>query len=394
MTDEPRHKLAYYSSIPCEPTFGGPLQIYRHFRERKDFDLIDLNVARENLWSDWIGERVASSSIFQRLSNTRLYPWFLSRAYTTRLRRESEILAARIQASGAQAVVTVAYGRRCYVARNAAQLLGLPLITFYHDWWPDLVHAKTPRTHAFMDQQFRALAGESDLIFPVSNALLEELGGHSNAPILPPIPATRAPMGRAKVEGRESREKRRLVYAGTLQGPYGKMVRELAFALLQAMDSKWELKAYGPANDWPPNEKEQLIQAGVYGGMLQQGEELDNALAGADALLVVMNFESNDRRRVRTSFPSKFLDYLSYSKPIMVWGPEECAATEWTMTHRLGPVFTTPDASGVSSSLNGEGIAMSAWNGWTKHCEMLAAEFTADSIHASLVSAFTDVLSS
>lgn len=37
-------RLAYYSTIPCEPTSGGPLQFYRHFRERDDYFFADLGV--------------------------------------------------------------------------------------------------------------------------------------------------------------------------------------------------------------------------------------------------------------------------------------------------------------------------------------------------------------
>jgi glycosyltransferase involved in cell wall biosynthesis len=379
-------RLAYYSTIPCEPTFGGPLQIHRHFRERDDFVFMDLNAPEQEPWDGWIPGWVARHPIFLRLCRTRLYPWFIYWSNHGNLRKQGRRLGKEIMVLKADALVTVAYGRRCHVCRIAAKMAKVPLVTFFHDWWPDLVMCKTPKTLALMDRQFRSLARESTLVLAVSQPLLDELGGPSRALVLPPIPSVVS--FRLSVEATPRREPRILVYAGTLQGPYGKMVRELGFALLESDNHPWELRAYGPAGDWPADERRILEEAAIYQGYQSNLSERQKVMAKADAFLCVMNFDAADERRVRTSFPSKLLDYLPYRKPILVWGPEKCAATEWASTHRLGPVFTNADATGVSRSLNGEELSVNLWKGWRKNCAALAEALTADSIHTSLVNAF------
>jgi hypothetical protein len=352
MTDGTKTKLAYYSSIPCEATFGGPLQIYRHFREHNDFEFIDLNQPNMDTWTEWLGSDMANSKVFKRLANTRFHPYLVSRSASTLLGRETRRVATLATEAGAEAMVTVAYGRRCYVARNVAKRLGIPLITFYHDWWPDLVYSKTPGTLQFMDDQFRKLAQDSDLVLSVSTQLLEELGCSSRGVVLPPIPAKCAldePLARQPVAERHGKL---LVYAGTLQGPYGAMVRELGMAILAQPDAGWTLRAYGPATDWSVEEREHLTLNGVYGGVLAQGQDLQAALEAADALLVVMDFETENRRRVKTSFPSKILDYAQIGKPIVAWGPEDCFASLFTVEQQLGHCWTKPTANGLIRDLN------------------------------------------
>lgn len=121
--------LAYYSSIPCEPTFGGPLQIYRHFRERTDFEFIDLNPQYRDPWDDWLPKTIVESRVFKRLCRTRLFPWITYASVHTLLRRQAREVAKKVKETGASALVTVAYRRRFYVARLSAQMANVPLIT-------------------------------------------------------------------------------------------------------------------------------------------------------------------------------------------------------------------------------------------------------------------------
>jgi hypothetical protein len=379
-------RLAFYSSIPCAPTFGGPLQIHRHFRERDDFEFIDLNPKDAEPWDGWLPKWVVTNRVFKRLCRTRLYPWIIYSSYHTLLGKQAREVARKIKENKADALVTVAYGRRCHVCRTAARLAKVPLITFYHDWWPDLVFGKTPRTLAWLDREFRRLAMESDLILPVSQALFDELGGHPNAVVLPPIPAN-LPQTTTTGATADARTKHRLVYAGTLQGPYGTMVRQLAFALLESFETDWELKAYGLANDWPRHEMLKLTEAGVYGGLLEQGDQLNNALSNADALLVVMNFEPEDERRVRTSFPSKLLDYVPFTKPIFVWGPANCAACQWAAHYNLGNQITNPNTSAVVGSLSSNIPDDTNQADFDHHWRVITETFGPDNIHARLAHA-------
>lgn len=80
-----------------------------------------------------------------------------------------------------------------------------------------------------MDRQFRMLAEQLDLIFPVCEMMLNELAGHRNVVVLPPIPAI-ANHGDSLNRGDQPTAYRTLVYAGTLPGSCGRMTRELTQA--------------------------------------------------------------------------------------------------------------------------------------------------------------------
>ncbi len=399
MPPKNRQRLAFYSSIPCAPTFGGPLQIYRHFRERSDFELIDLNPEEEKPWDGLLPRGVVTSPLFRRLCRTRLYPWLIYASSHTNLRAQARELAAKIKECSAVALVTVAYGRRCHVCRRAAKIAGVPLVTFYHDWWPDLVIGKTPRTLALMDRQFRNLARDSGLIFPVSESLLQELGGHPNAVVLPPIPATFPSKCQGLAQSLlgdppDSPQPKRLVYAGTLQGAYGEMIRALAREMLSQRDCGWILRCYGVATEWPEEERAHLAATGVYGGQLAQGPELAAALSGADALLVVMDFLPEHRRRVRTSFPSKILDYLHFRKPIIAWGSDDCTAVKWITESTLGHSVTAATPKALVDRLRTI-RASKPTLGASDGIEMLIpAEYSAESIHASLAASLKATLTS
>ena len=63
-------------------------------------------------------------------------------------------------------------------------------------------------------------------------------------------------------------------------------------------------------------------------------EEAAAELASADALLVVMSFEKEHELFMRTSFTTKFLDYVAFGKPVILWGPDYC--TPFRVAHNHG----------------------------------------------------------
>ncbi len=384
-------RLAFYSTIPCEPTFGGPLQIHRHFRERNDFDFIDLNPVEMPPWDGWLPRWIVENHLFKRLCNTRLFPWIIYGSYHTLLGRQASKLARHVRESQADAIVTVAYGRRCHVCRIAAKITGVPLITFYHDWWPDLVYTQTPATLRRMDRAFRGLAADSHLILPVTRAILLELGGHRRSKILLPIPAdvaNRSVAVRQKTDVPENL----LVYTGTLQGPYGVMIRDLAFALIAQSRFPWKLRVYGLAGDWPEKDRKELEEAGVYGGLLKQGPDLNAALEAADLLFVVQDFMERNRRRAKTSFPSKILDYLPVCKPILYWGPCDCSAITFANENHMPLQISQPEPSAVMKLLeqyrNSEGLRQEA----KAAAELASNMFEAGAIHTLMVDAIRQSL--
>jgi glycosyltransferase involved in cell wall biosynthesis len=53
-------------------------------------------------------------------------------------------------------------------------------------------------------------------------------------------------------------------------------------------------------------------------------DEAAAVIASADALLVVMSFERGHQLFTRTSFSTKFADYVAFRKPVILWAPDYC----------------------------------------------------------------------
>jgi hypothetical protein len=70
-------------------------------------------------------------------------------------------------------------------------------------------------------------------------------------------------------------------------------------------------------------------------------------LASADALLVVMSFEKEHELFMRTSFTTKFLDYVAFGKPVILWGPDYCTPVRVARKHGGAAVVSSSDADAV-----------------------------------------------
>ena len=96
-------------------------------------------------------------------------------------------------------------------------------------------------------------------------------------------------------------------------------------SLLDAIEEcPWgEMKVIGPNADWPNDKILKAKSNGTYLGFLPP-EKAAFEIADADVLLVVMSFEKEYEIFMRTSFTTKFLDYVNFQKPVLIWGPDYC----------------------------------------------------------------------
>jgi hypothetical protein len=74
-------------------------------------------------------------------------------------------------------------------------------------------------------------------------------------------------------------------------------------------------------------------------------------------LLLPMGFGDECAQTERTSFKTKFLDYLTFQKPIVIWGPEYCSAVRVAREFDAAECYTSPDAAGCIATL--ENVARS-----------------------------------
>jgi hypothetical protein len=62
-----------------------------------------------------------------------------------------------------------------------------------------------------------------------------------------------------------------------------------------------------------------------------------------------MSFEKEHELFMRTSFTTKFLDYVSFGKPVILWGPEYCTPVRVAREHGGAAVVSSADATAVVS---------------------------------------------
>jgi len=219
-------------------------------------------------------------------------------------------------------VLTVAHGDSFMAAMRFSKRHHLPLVAWFHDWWPDIaeVHGFARRR---LERKFRELANESAAVICISEGINRNLVSQKCV-ILPPIPAARKAPSYGKVTARMG-EKFRVLYSGNLSD-YGPMLGEALKAL--EGNEHVELVVRGARPKWSADFAAEMKRQERWLEFAPR-EELEAWLASADAFLVPMEFDPELRRRMETSFPSKLIEFAQFGKPLVVWGPEYCSAIEW-----------------------------------------------------------------
>lgn len=314
-------QVAVISSVAPKPTSGGEVVLYRHLCADSQLKITDVS-------------KPERSTLHQRLLSSRLHSWMnaaesLRSGYSwdASLRRSPGVLTPDV-------VVTVAHGDGYKCAMRVARKKGVPLVTFFHDWWPEMTELpKVIRNQE--ERHFRALYKASTVALCVSEQMREALGDHPGAQILYPIPEAfqRETMGTDK-----DKKNFNLYYSGNLY-EYGPMLQ-------QAMDVTEKhpavrLEVRGERPNWPIEFCQQAGASGRWHHFAPRAE-LNTWLASADAFLVPMVFDPAMRRRMEASFPSKLVEFAQLGKPLVIWGPEYCSAVRWA--RRTGSALTVTEA--------------------------------------------------
>ncbi|HEY4256915.1 MAG TPA: glycosyltransferase [Candidatus Udaeobacter sp.] len=243
-------------------------------------------------------------------------------------------------------ILTLAECGLCHIARKTAQRHGLPLAGLFLDWFPVTKgHYGHKSTQRILSRRYRELYAACDLAFCTSDGMREMLGPHPNSHVIYPMPGKH----RVPVESSwpRSNGKFRLVYVGgAVDNFYGRMLCSLFEKIGPTSDL--EIIVVGPGADWPKQLLEQARATGAYLGF-KPPEEAAAVLASADALLVVMSFDKEHELFMRTSFRTKFLDYVAFGKPVILWGPEYCTPVRVARKHGGAAIVSSRDADAVVS---------------------------------------------
>jgi len=324
------------SSVLPEPTSAGNVVLHRHLVESASVNLIQ-TANRNSTWS-------------LAFSFRRLCGW-LSK---TGLRRLSEQLILGLRGKWFQPdvkaasypdaiVVTVAHGDQFHVAQSFAKKHDLPLVTFFHDWWPDVANV-SDRVRSKLELDFQRLYTESDLALCVSPGMKERLGDHANSHVLFPVPATT--QVKTSAPSTNCSSPMRVLYAGNLT-EYGPMLE----ALLRATESDpfIQLEVRGSNPCWSEAFKTQMLASGNWLPFAER-RVFDAWMASADAFLIPQSFDPKARRKMETNFPSKLVEMAKWGRPLILWGPVTSSGMQWNrMQHAFG--VESPDVSAVVEGL-------------------------------------------
>lgn len=312
-----RPQIVVISSVLPRPTSAGEIILHRHLSSLADWTVQVSPHPHEAI------PRSNTVKLLKRLERTRFHRWGndLEVMANGRSWPSASDLAALPNSS--TVVLTVAHGDGCWAAQRFARQHHLPLVTIFHDWWPDIPAVHAP-LRARLAARFQQLYRQSALALCVSEAMQQQLGPHPNSQVLYPIPAEPPPSSAASAPV-DPAQPLRVVYSGGLYD-YGPMIAELLQVTKEHPSVHVQVR--GAAPNWPAEFREEMRQRGLWLDFAPRSE-LEDWLASADVFLVTMSFDPALRRRMETSFSSKLTEYAQFGKPLVIWGPEYCSAVQW-----------------------------------------------------------------
>jgi glycosyl transferase family 1 len=338
-------RVLLVSIVPPKNDCGVRIVMHRQLVERSPFELHVASNA--DLGDDLlVHTQLQLPYLIHRLRKSRFGPrlaaWITDYENLIWPLTANEALEEAVEDFKPDIVLTMAECGLCHGARKTAERHRLPLAGLFLDWFPVMQgHFGHKFTQSALNRRYLELYSACDLAFCTSDGMQEVLGPHPNSHVIYPMP------GRHSVPEKPwppSTGKFRLVYVGSVQNFYGRMLCALIEKIQATNDL--EIVVVGPNADWPMELLQRAKANGVYLGF-KSPEQANDVMASADALLVVMSFEKEHEMFMRTSFTTKFLDYVAFGKPVILWGPEYCTPVRIARKHGGAAVVSKDDPEGV-----------------------------------------------
>jgi len=376
-------RLLLITNTPPTPSWGGAMTFHRHFCERDDFTVATVTTeaaAIEEYNPDYPCYLLEDGSFRRRMKRTRLGQFLHSWDHLTRGGRIPAGVMKFAKDFRPDAVFTVG-GSWLWTARLATAVsdrLHKPLIGSFNDWWfYNQIHH--PWMAARIEQSFRKFYQRCDLALCTSEGMREALGNHPNAAVWYPTGDAIDKLPPA----RPAQPKFTVGFAGNLGEWYGEMVEQLV-TTGRSSDSI-DFRIFGSRPNWSPSFLHRAQESNVFRGQVPFSQ-LREEMTQVDALLLPMGFGDENKIIEQTSFKTKFLDYLSFGRPVIVWGPEYCSAVRVAREFDSAAICTSEDPVEAFQTL--DSVAQSVErrqqlveNAW----KMYQARFHPDSIHRTLV---------
>lgn len=373
-------KVFIISSVRPEPTSAGQVILHRHLT-----DITGLRYEVYGLEPVLLTPSSAIRRFMGRLSQSRAKRI----AHDFWVWRDGRWLDALLPTSvpepSSSVVLTVAQGDVCGAAQRFAQKHRLPLVTFFHDWWPDMaaVHRSFQR---HLERRFRDIYQQSQLALCVSEGMRAKLGEHSNAHVLYPIPSKMTKLA----ETPKRINSLKVLCFGNLH-EYGPMVAEALQELKGHTQIRMEARGANP--NWSDSLRSEMAQEGMWHDFAPR-DVLQSWIQSADAFLVPMVFDPCMRRRMETSFPSKMVEMAQFGRPLVIWGPEYCSAVLWGRQGNRALCVTDPNPKVLRQEL--EKLASSSEEFQRLSIaarDATCTDFSAERIQAQFLESLRNVLS-
>ena len=288
------------------------MAFYRHFVERDDFELfvattdervLDFNPSYQTLI-------FSHPPLLERVMNSRLSQWAHSFRHLVSGNFIPDEVISAAEEFKPDLIFTIAgsWDWTTLMSKKLANKMNVPLVGSFNDWFDfsTIIH---PLLRPALEKRFRKFYTDCDLAWCTCEGMRRELGEHPNAHVLYPIGSSNASLTESHQREQQPNNPPVVTFAGNLSVWYGRLMEELVSTALMS-DYPIEFRIFGGNQSWSPEFNETAIERGIFKGHIPF-EALRVELAKSDLLILPMGFEKECAQVERTSFKTKFLDYLT-----------------------------------------------------------------------------------
>ena len=322
--------LLYVGDVPVESTYHGSALLHRLLAGYPTGKLTILETGPTSRAARRLANaEYASYPIGQpRWLNTRFHPqavvW-----YSQRGTRIAPKVAASLNGTQYDAILTVVHGFGWLAAARMAEKRKVPLHLIVHDDWPRA--ANVPQTfRGWLDKRFARVFSQAQSRMCVSPSMQRDYQNSygARAEVIYPSRAAGLPQFSDSPE-RVARNDHQftIAFAGTINSSgYTRALIALHDALTKVGG---RLLIFGPLT------REQAARTGLdlpnitVGGLLNWPELMRRLRDEVDALFVPMSFDESERSNMEMAFPSKLADCTAVGLPLLIYGPGYCSAVRW-----------------------------------------------------------------
>ncbi len=364
------------------------MTFFRHFVERDDFVLKVATNSKdvEQFPVPYIPIRFDLPAWWKRLSNTRLHNWILglqSLYGGCFLPKHVEVAARQFHPD---LVFTMAgsWDWTALAAMKLAKRLRVPLVASFNDWYDYPWFRGHPKQREAIERRFRKFYKQSDLALCTSEGMKEALGSHPNSHVWYPAGTQMPPDLPPLLISQNLDRKMTVFFGGSLGEWHGPMLEEL-IEVCAVKHPMIRFRIFGSLAAWSSAFEKKARKLGIYGGLVSF-EELIKESKKADLLLLLMGFDRSVEHIQRTSFKTKFLDYITFNKPILVWGPEYCSAVRVAREFDSAECVTDPKSMACASTINSLAASPARMERLVKNArQMYESRFNPNKIHDVLL---------